>query len=143
MTGTAGVVANLAAYLVAARAAYLAAAAEIAELLKAYALENHPWQNRTGDTEASIDAQIVDVTDLEIIIAVAAGMDYDVFLELAHGGNWAWLWPAVMANQDEILAIVAKHGIAGSIGRMGVATTQPQLVTPGMQGVMDGANGGG
>lgn len=85
------------------------AAQEIADVLEAYAKANHPWKNDSGDTEASIMAQMLDDTEDLIIIALSAGMPYDVFLELAHDGKWAWLFPAIVANESKILSILKRR----------------------------------
>lgn len=84
------------------------AAAEIAAVLEAHAKTNHPWTRDTGATDASTIGTWEAVrTDL-IEIVLAAGMDYDVFLELARSGQWAWLWPTLEANRDEIMSILSR-----------------------------------
>lgn len=85
------------------------AAFEIAMLLEAYAKDHHPWQDRTGDTRQSIQGTVAEISDEMVLILLSAGMNYDVFLELARGGKWAWLWPAVIANQRKILGILRRN----------------------------------
>ena len=116
MTVTGGdiIIQGLEAWAAGTVAALQGCAQEIAELLEAYAKANHPWQNQTGDTEASITGQIADMTDEMIVIVVSAGMDYDVFLELAHEGKWAWLWPCLVACQDRIRQILNRVGNGGT-----------------------------
>lgn len=75
---------------------------EIAAILEGYAKTHHDWIPRTGDTDVSTRGFINEVTPKMISVALTAGMDYDVFLELAHEGKWAWLWPAVEENLDLI-----------------------------------------
>ena len=75
---------------------------EIGALLENYAKQNHPWSDRTSNTTNSIRGFISKATPLMIQTTLSAGMDYDVFLELARDGKWAWLWPAIEANMDEI-----------------------------------------
>lgn len=89
------------------------AADEIAQLLASYAKSHHLWKPKTGATDASILGTVVDGDDI-IEIYLSAGMDYDVFLELARDGKWSWLWPAVEANVDKIRAILLKR--LGSFG---------------------------
>jgi hypothetical protein len=121
VTGVTLVQRNLAAYVVSLRAALAAAMEEIRALLKAEAHDVHDWQNRTGDTEASIDAVITEATEAIIQLTVFAAMPYDVFVELAHGGRWSWLWPAITRNQDRILAILVKYGIEATVSGKGFA----------------------
>ncbi len=94
----------------------LKAGNEIAQLLEVYAKQNHPWKDDTGDTRASIRGEIVEFTDQLVQIAVSAGMDYDVYLELYHNGRWSWLLPAVLANESKIMDIIKKHALIGIQG---------------------------
>lgn len=80
---------------------------EIAALLESYAKANHEWKDDTGATTTSISGFISEATPLVITATLSAGMSYDVFLELARDGKWAWLWPAVEANLDNIRAKLA------------------------------------
>ena len=77
---------------------------EIAKLLEGYAKVNHPWKDQTTNTATSIEGFISEATPLTITATLSAGMEYDVFLELARGGKWAWLWPAIEANLPLIKA---------------------------------------
>ena len=92
------------------RANALAAAQEIAALLETYAKQNHPWTPDTGATDASTRGTVIDAGDI-ITIVLSAGMDYDKFLELARGGKWAWLWPAVTDNADAIRDILRRAAL--------------------------------
>jgi hypothetical protein len=85
------------------------AADEIGFLLESYAKGDHPWKPETGATDASTRHDVVDAGGDIIEIYLSAGMDYDVFLELARGGKWAWLWPSVEANKDNIQKILVKR----------------------------------
>lgn len=71
---------------------------EIAVILEDYAKTHHGWKPRTGATDVSTRGFISEVTPMMITAVLTAGMEYDVFLELARSGKWAWLWPAVEAN---------------------------------------------
>ncbi|MGL1399977.1 hypothetical protein ACSTI4_23555, partial [Vibrio parahaemolyticus] len=74
-----------------------AAAQEIALTLQHYAQANHPWKMDTGATDLSTLGEVSEDLSAHVYtIVLSAGMDYDVFLELAHSGKWAWIWPAVL-----------------------------------------------
>lgn len=89
------------------------AAAEIAELLANYAKTHHDWQPQTGNTDNSTMGTVQEVEGEVIRIILSAGMDYDVFLELARSGRWAWLFPAVQACAGQIRSIlISKLGKA-------------------------------
>ena len=83
-----------------------AAASEIAHVLEVYAINHHPWEIDTGQTNETTKGRIQEFAKELITITLSAGMDYDQFLELAHDGRWAWLWPAILANTDTILQIL-------------------------------------
>jgi len=121
VTGLEGVQANLLKIGELMGAAMNTAMNEIAQMLEEYAKQNHPWVNQTGDTEASITGAVVKATATEIILSLSAGMPYDVFLELAHNGNWAWLWPSMTANEDQILNLLRDHGVLGLKGLSAVS----------------------
>ncbi len=85
------------------------AAKEIAELIQEYAKQNHPWQNRTGQTQATTKAFIAESSEQLVLIALTTETDYSIFLELAKSGKWSWLWPAIEANTEQILRILQHH----------------------------------
>ena len=76
---------------------------EMAALLENYAKTHHDWKPQTGATDVSTKATVEAAGDF-ITIYLSAGMDYDVFLELAREGKWSWLFPAVEAYEDVIRA---------------------------------------
>jgi hypothetical protein len=110
VTGLSGVQKNIAALYAGERRAMIVAMREIASLLKTYAKANHEWQPRTQNTQNSTEAGIVKADIDEVVVSLHAGMDYDVFLELARDGKWAWLWPAILACKPQILEILVKRG---------------------------------
>lgn len=75
---------------------------EIGAILEGYAKTHHPWTPRTGHTDQSTRGGIGEATENYITTYITAGMDYDVFLELAREGKWSWLYPAVEANSELI-----------------------------------------
>jgi hypothetical protein len=82
---------------------------EISHILANYAKTHHPWTPRTGNTDQSTIGYIAEITNEFVMVALSAGMSYDVFLELAHSGKWAWLWPAVVACKDDINACLKRN----------------------------------
>lgn len=84
------------------------AADEIAHLLADYAKAHHPWKPQTGATDTSTRGDIAEETREFVLIALSAGMDYDVFLELAHEGRWAWLAAAVEACRPQMMEILVR-----------------------------------
>lgn len=103
------VMGNLTRYAEAMHSALMQAADEIAHLLAAHAKTHHAWQPVTGATDASTQAGILEATQEYVTVALSAGMDYDVFLELARAGKWAWLWPAVEECKPQMAAILERR----------------------------------
>jgi hypothetical protein len=62
--------------------------------LKAYAKENHPWKNRTGDAERELDAEVEEVMD-GFILSLFHGVPYGVYLEM---GEYAIINPTMEAH---------------------------------------------
>jgi len=85
------------------------AAHEIALMLEGYAKSHHLWTVHTGNTTNSIRGTVAEASDEIIRVVLSAGMDYDVYLELAHEGKWAWLWPAIVACKETIRTILKKR----------------------------------
>ena len=75
---------------------------EITAILEDYAKSHHKWKPDTGATDVSTRGFIAEVTPAVITAVLTAGMEYDIFLELAREGKWSWLWPAIEANKDVI-----------------------------------------
>lgn len=108
ISGLSDVFAGLDTYLEKFEAGVEEAADAIAAALESYAKTHHLWIPRTGHTTNSTRATVFMRTREYAMIALSAGMDYDVMLELARQGKWAWLYPAVMDMSTEIGRIVAQ-----------------------------------
>jgi hypothetical protein len=87
----------------------VAAGEEIAQILKEYAKANHPWQNVSGETEATTGAQVAEATAEMVIIALFSQTPQAVFLELSIDGKWSWLFPAILANEHAVMEILEKY----------------------------------
>ncbi len=109
VTGVDVVMRGLDAWAKGTRAAAVAAATEIAAMLETYAKGHHPWKPDTGQTDATTKGTVVDAQSDLIVIILSAGTEWSKFLELARAGKFAWLWPAVIENQERIRAILKKH----------------------------------
>lgn len=76
---------------------------EIGHHLANDAKTHHEWQPVTGATDVSTVGGVYEATQEFIRVVLSAGMDYDVFLETARQGRWAWLHPTVTRNQAYIV----------------------------------------
>lgn len=88
--------------------------------------EEHAFQNRTGETERSIQGGIHQVTREGILAVITAGgaakhLEFsgkgsnsvstpaDALAEAARRGDWAFLAPAIERHMHEILPIIERH----------------------------------
>lgn len=107
MPGEADVLRNLAAAKRLMEAGMDKGLSKAAEMIAEHAKTHHKYTRRSGDTEESTVGGMHQRTADKLIAVVSAGMDYDVFLEKARNGTWAFIWPAVMDKKDDVLRIIA------------------------------------
>jgi hypothetical protein len=67
---------------------------ELAPRMQAYARSNAPWHDISGNARASLKGGTL-IRGNKIIIYIAGGMDYSVWLELANDGKYAILDPTI------------------------------------------------
>lgn len=63
--------------------------------IEAWLKDNAPWTDRTGNARQSLYSEVTDIANQAVIIILGHGVDYGTFLELAHGGNYAVIGPAL------------------------------------------------
>lgn len=66
-------------------------APEIERWMKA----NASWTDRTDNARQTLYAEVTDIINSAVILFFGHGVDYGVFLELAHGGTYAIVTPAL------------------------------------------------
>jgi hypothetical protein len=78
-----------------------------AERTVAYAKGHHPWQNRTGGTEASAHVEHTGSHQFTLVFGGAS-----IFLEhgTVHMPPYPWVFPAIRATQHDIAGSMAKLG---------------------------------
>ena len=91
----------------------LAAASAMAVVTKETATnaqQNHSFQNRTGNLEASIQPLPVEVAGSQVEGFVRAGMEYAPFVEFgtSRSAPYPFLRPAVEANQERLKTVTAE-----------------------------------
>lgn len=101
---------NIRAMLLRLRAEAIAAADESAHLLEGYAKQTAPFTDRTGNLRNSIKGSS-EVRDDYARMTVSASMEYAPFVELgtSRARAYAFLWPSVAANTDNVLGIFQRH----------------------------------
>ena len=81
--------------------------------MEEYAKDEAIWIDRTSNARQKLIGQAYYVTMDQVQIALSHQMDYGIWLELAHGRDYAILETAIEENIDELL-----NSIKRLIGRL-------------------------
>lgn len=84
-------------------AAVLMLANTEAARLESYMKLNRPWTDRTGMAKATLKTSVSQPSKDKIRITLAHGVDYGIWLELAHGKNWAIIGPTINQEGPEVI----------------------------------------
>lgn len=71
--------------------------------LEGYAKKNAPWTDRTGDARKRLKATLSRKSSTVYRITLAHGVNYGVYLELAHNKKYATIAPTINHKSPEIL----------------------------------------
>lgn len=71
--------------------------------LQNYAREHRPWTDRTGHARQRLTGS-AEVVSQGYRIVLAHGVDYGVWLELAHEKKYAIIQPTIQAKSPEVLS---------------------------------------
>jgi len=76
--------------------------------LEGYAKEHAPWTDRTGHARQGLHAGVEEQGD-ELILYLSHGVEYGIWLETAHGANYAIVRPTFDAHLARIKATVLDY----------------------------------
>lgn len=62
-----------------------------------------PWTDRTGLAKSTLNAQVSQPDPNLIRITLAHGVDYGIWLELAHEKNWAIIGPIITQESPNVI----------------------------------------
>lgn len=65
--------------------------------------QNRPWTDRTGLAKATLKAKVSQPSSTLIRTTLAHGVDYGIWLELAHGKNYAIIAPTIQEEGPRIV----------------------------------------
>ena len=65
---------------------------------------NRPWTDRTGLAKARLSAKVSQPSSNLVRITLAHGVEYGIWLELAHGKNYAIIAPTVNEEGPRIVS---------------------------------------
>lgn len=64
---------------------------------------NRPWTDRTGMAKATLNAKVSQPNQNTVRITLAHGVDYGIWLELAHEKNYAIIAPTIREEGPRIV----------------------------------------
>lgn len=80
---------------------------------EAYMKLNRPWTDRTGMAKTMLNTKVSQPNENTIRLTLAHGVDYGIWLELAHGKNYAIIGPTLNVKAPEII-----EGLQGLISKI-------------------------
>lgn len=83
------------AYIAAIRRGVRAIAQRRAPEIENWMKSNATWTDRTGNARQTLNTEVEQVTADMVQIVLAHGVEYGIYLELAHGGTYAIIAPAL------------------------------------------------
>ena len=85
-----------------AKAAMRMYAESAAQNLEAHMKDNRPWTDRTGMAKARLNGSVQEVSE-GLRIALAQGVDYGIWLELANEKKYAIIQPTIQSKSGEVI----------------------------------------
>lgn len=116
VTGDQQVLANLEKWAQERQAAAVQAMQIVMAALEGWAKSEHAYTDRTANTTNSIRGEVAEASKEIVRGVLSAGMEYDVFLELARNGRWAFLWPTIVRHEQDIIKLLKARLGEGSVG---------------------------
>jgi hypothetical protein len=69
-----------------------------APILESYAKDNKAWTDQTGNARQSMAGFVEEVSRDIVVIYLAHGVDYGIYLEARWSGRYAIIWPTIEAH---------------------------------------------
>ena len=86
-----------------ATAAMLMILATKAKSVESEMKSNRPWTDRTGQAKATLNVTVSQPAATVLRMTLAHGVDYGIWLELAHNKNWAIVKPTLDKEAPKVL----------------------------------------
>lgn len=86
-------------------------ARSLAEEIEAWAKDNAPWEDRTGDAREGLHAVVMQNKRDEVSIVLAHEVEYGPYLENVGGGMYAIILPTMEHFADQVGARVFYPGM--------------------------------
>ncbi len=76
--------------------------------MEGYAKQQAPWTDRTSHARQSLHSG-VDVRDNQFVLYLSHGVEYGIWLEIAHGANYAIVGPTADVHAPRIRQTVLDY----------------------------------
>ena len=101
----------------------LAYAATKAVQLEATMKANRPWVDRTGQAKTTLRSSVSQPNENTVRITLSHGVDYGIWLELAHEKNFAIIEPTIRLESPRVIEDL--NGIFEKMGKSWSQGGQP------------------
>lgn len=71
-------------------------------IFEAYAKENAPWADRTGNARQSLHSFVEELSNDTVRLYLSHGVDYGIFLETRFAGKYQIIWPTIHRHLPQI-----------------------------------------
>lgn len=85
---------------------------DLASEIKAYAQDNAPWTDRTGEARAGLDTS-VDREGDDVVLELFHTVDYGQWLETIQSGRFAIIMPTLEVYADQVFEAVSAERRSG------------------------------
>ena len=75
-------------------------------VVEAYAKDNAPWTDRTGNARQGLQGLVEDMAESSVAIVLKGGVDYQIYLETRWAGRYAIILPTLEAHYDGVMRMV-------------------------------------
>lgn len=75
-------------------------------VMEAYAKDNASWTDRTANARQTLHAFVEELSNEIVVLYLAHGMTYGVFLEVRFAGRYAIIWPTIEEHLPQITAML-------------------------------------
>lgn len=82
---------------------------EWAKTLENEMKRDRPWQDRSGDARRFLTGRLQPPTEEELVIELAQGVPYGVYLELAHEKRFAVIEPTIRKEMNNVMRDVVPY----------------------------------
>lgn len=81
--------------------------------LESYMKKNRPWTDRTENAKASLRVQVSQLSDTVLRMTLSHGVEYGIWLELAHGKKCAIVAPTIEKEGPKVFQRLSKFALKG------------------------------